>query len=79
MMVMFFFKNGTRYFRICWRDTWEPEDHLINCQDILNNFLKSRESGAQAQPEVKGYSFHIDEFQYYKHLVLNFLDFCLLP
>uniref|UniRef100_A0A7M5UHX3 Chromo domain-containing protein n=2 Tax=Clytia hemisphaerica TaxID=252671 RepID=A0A7M5UHX3_9CNID len=42
-------KDGTKYFRICWRDTWEHQDNLVGCETLLNEFMKSKDS----QPEPK--------------------------
>eukprot|EP00111_Clytia_hemisphaerica_P002254 TCONS_00006317-protein len=41
-------KDGTKYFRICWRDTWEHQDNLVGCETLLNEFMKSKDS--QSKP-----------------------------
>lgn len=35
-------EDGLKYFRIAWKDTWEPELHLISCQDAIDEFWKQR-------------------------------------
>jgi len=46
---LFVHKDGTRYFRINWRDTWEPESHLVKCDNLLQQFWK--DYGAAGVPK----------------------------
>jgi len=39
--------DGIRYFRIEWKDTWEPELNLLNCHKALDDYRLSCEKHDQ--------------------------------
>ena len=45
-------KNGKRYYEVRWADSWEPEENLEGCADLISEFWKTAKSKGKAYKQV---------------------------